>query len=92
MCHQLVSFEDFKVLASSNSEFHLKIKESLFILRDHPILNIYHYICLIRYTNILQAYMTIHLLSSFIHRYLLFLVFSNKIYAPVIFKIVLKLC
>ena len=39
MCHQLVYFEDFKVLASSNSEFHLKIKESLLISRDHPILN-----------------------------------------------------
>ena len=27
------------LLASSNSEFHLKIKESLLILRDQPILN-----------------------------------------------------
>ena len=35
MCDQPVSFDDFKVLASSNSEFHLKIKES----RDQPILN-----------------------------------------------------
>ena len=29
MCNQPVSFDGFKVLASSNSEFHLKIKESL---------------------------------------------------------------
>ena len=28
-----------KVLASSNSEFHLKIKESLLMSRDQPILN-----------------------------------------------------
>ena len=39
ICDQPVSFDNFKVLASSNSEFHLKIKESLLILRDQPILN-----------------------------------------------------
>ena len=39
ICDQPVSFDDFKVLASSNSEFHLKIKESLLISRDQPILN-----------------------------------------------------
>ena len=39
MCNQPVSFDGFKVLASSNSEFHLKIKESLLISRDQPILN-----------------------------------------------------
>ena len=39
ICNQPVSFDDFKVLASSNSEFNLKIKESLLILRDQPILN-----------------------------------------------------
>ena len=39
ICDQPVSFEDFKVLASSNSEFHLKIKESLLISRDQPVLN-----------------------------------------------------
>ena len=38
-CDQPVSFDDFKVLAFSNSEFHLKIKESLLILRDQPVLN-----------------------------------------------------
>ena len=39
MCDQLVSFDDFKVLASSNSEFHLNIKKSLLISRDQSILN-----------------------------------------------------
>ena len=39
ICYQPVSFNDFEVLASSNSEFHLKIKESLLISRDQPILN-----------------------------------------------------
>ena len=37
--NQPVSFDDFKVLAFSNSEFHLKIKESLLISRDQPIFN-----------------------------------------------------
>ena len=32
--HQPVSLDDFKVLASSNSELHLKIKENLLISRD----------------------------------------------------------
>ena len=39
ICDQPVSFDNFKVLASSNSEFHLKIKESLLIFRDQPVLN-----------------------------------------------------
>ena len=39
MCNQLVSFDDFEVLASSKSEFHLKIKESFLISRDQPISN-----------------------------------------------------
>ena len=39
ICEQPVSFDDFEVLASSNSEFHLKIKESLLISRDQRILN-----------------------------------------------------
>ena len=39
ICDQPVSFDDFKVLASSNSEFHLEIKESLLISRDQPVLN-----------------------------------------------------
>ena len=47
-----------------------------------------HYICLISYTNILQSYD--YLVLPFIHCYLLFVAFSDKIYAPVSFKIVLK--
>ena len=39
MYDQLVLFDDFKVLASSKSEFNLKIKESVLILCDQPILN-----------------------------------------------------
>ena len=35
-CDHVVSLEDFKIMASSNSEFHLKIKESLLIARDKP--------------------------------------------------------
>ena len=38
-CDHAASIEDFKILASSNSEFQLKIKESLFISRDKPELN-----------------------------------------------------
>ena len=38
-CDHVVSLEDFKILASSNSEFHLKIKESLLISCDKPELN-----------------------------------------------------
>ena len=39
ICDQPISSDDFKMLASSNSEFHLKIKESLLISRDQPVLN-----------------------------------------------------
>ena len=39
MYNQPVLFDDFKVRASSNSKFHLKIKESLLISHDQPILN-----------------------------------------------------
>ena len=39
ICDQPVSFDDFKALAFSNSEFHLKIKESLLISHDQPVLN-----------------------------------------------------
>ena len=38
-CDHAVSLEDFKILASSKSEFHLKIKESLLILCDKTELN-----------------------------------------------------
>ena len=39
LCDHVVSLEDFKILTSSNSEFHLNIKESYFISRDRPELN-----------------------------------------------------
>ena len=39
LCDHVVSLEGFEILASSNSEFHLKIKESLLISRDKPELN-----------------------------------------------------
>ena len=38
-CYHVVSVEDFKILANSNPEFHLEIKESLLISRDKPELN-----------------------------------------------------
>ena len=38
-CDHIVSLDDFKILTSSNSEFHLKIKESLLISPDKPELN-----------------------------------------------------
>ena len=39
ICDPLVSFDDFKVLDFSNSEFYLKIKEILLLSRDQSILN-----------------------------------------------------
>ena len=39
ICDHIVSFEVFKILASSNSEFHLKIKKGLLTARDKPELN-----------------------------------------------------
>ena len=33
-CNDVVCLEDFEILVSTNSEFHLKIKESLLTLRD----------------------------------------------------------
>ena len=47
-----------------------------------------HNICLISYTNILQSYE--YLVLPFIHCYLLSVAFSDKIYAPVSFNIVLN--
>ena len=38
-CDHAVSLGDFKILASSNSEFHVNIKESLLISRDKPELS-----------------------------------------------------
>ena len=51
ICDQPVSFNNFRALASSNSEFYLKIKESLLILRDETVLN----------KN--EAYLPLHLLD-----------------------------
>ena len=53
-CDHLVSLEDFKILASSNSEFHLKIKESLLILRDKPELNKNEILC--NFTYLINAF------------------------------------
>ena len=38
-CDHIVSIDDFKILATSNSDFHVKVKESILISRDEPILN-----------------------------------------------------
>ena len=38
-CDHVVSLEDVKILASINSEFHLKIKESILTSREKPELN-----------------------------------------------------
>ena len=43
---------------------------------------------MVSYTNILQSYE--YLVLAFIHCYLLFVAFSDKIYAPVSFKVVLN--
>ena len=40
LCDHVVHLEEFKLLAISNSEFHLNIKESLLISPDNPELNI----------------------------------------------------
>ena len=39
LCDHIVSNGDFKILATSDSDFHVKVKESLLISRDEPILN-----------------------------------------------------
>ena len=38
-CHHIVSTDDFKILATSDSYFHVKVKENCLISRDEPILN-----------------------------------------------------
>ena len=38
-CDHIVSFDDYNILATSDSDFHVKVKESLLISRDEPILN-----------------------------------------------------
>ena len=37
-CDHVVSIDDFKILASSDSDFHVKAKEILLISRDEPVL------------------------------------------------------
>ena len=38
-CDYIVSIDDSKFLATSDSDFHVKVKERLLISRDGPILN-----------------------------------------------------
>ena len=38
-CDHIVSIDDFKILATSDSDFYVKVKESLIISHDEPILN-----------------------------------------------------
>ena len=38
-CDHNVSIDDFKILVTSDSDFHIKVKESLLISRGEPILN-----------------------------------------------------
>ena len=38
-CDHIVSIEEFKILATSDSYFHVKVKESLLMSYDEPILN-----------------------------------------------------
>ena len=38
-CDHIVSIDDFKILTTSDSDFHIKVKENLLISRDEPILN-----------------------------------------------------
>ena len=37
-CDHVVSIDDFKILATGESDFHVKVKESFLISRDEPIL------------------------------------------------------
>ena len=94
MCDQPVSFDKFKMLASSNSDFYSKIKEGLLISRDQPIFNKNEASLSLHLFDSLHKYFTVlyeYLVSSFIHCYLHYAVFSNKIYGPVSFKIVIKI-
>ena len=38
-CNHIVSIDDFKIFETSDSDFHFKVKESLLISGDEPILN-----------------------------------------------------
>ena len=39
LCDHIVSIDDFKILATSDSDFHVKVKESFLISHDEPVLN-----------------------------------------------------
>ena len=39
VCNNIVSFEDFSVLANGTNDFRIKLQESLLIYRDGPQLN-----------------------------------------------------
>ena len=39
VCNNIVSFEDFSVLANGTNDFRIKLQESLLIHRDRPQLN-----------------------------------------------------
>ena len=38
-CDHIISIDDFKILATGDSDFHVKVKESLFLSHDEPTLN-----------------------------------------------------
>ena len=38
-CDPIVSIDEFKILATCDSDVHVKVKESLLISRSEPILN-----------------------------------------------------
>ena len=38
-CNHRVCMDDFSILAHAESTFFLELKESLFIMRDNPVLN-----------------------------------------------------
>ena len=38
-CDHIVSIDDVKILATSESDFHVKVKWNILVLRDEPILN-----------------------------------------------------
>ena len=38
-CHHIVYIDDFNILATSYSDFHVKVKDIILITRDEPILN-----------------------------------------------------
>ena len=46
-CDHIVSIDDFNILATSDSDFHVKVKENLLISCDETILNQYLFTYLI---------------------------------------------